>query len=169
MKIVAIIARILLGLMFLVFGLNPFLKFLPMPPLEGVWGQFLGALVVSRYVWFVGAVQVISGALFLIGRYVPLAIALSGPVVANIIVYHLTMQHSGAQPAVLATICWVILFWHYRASFAPGGCKKPSFGQHFTRVLWDLCARLRHQRSEHATTERMRGEVFCNGEPARAL
>jgi hypothetical protein len=41
MKIVAIIARILLGLMFLVFGLNPFLKFLPMPPLEGVWGQFL--------------------------------------------------------------------------------------------------------------------------------
>jgi putative oxidoreductase len=50
MKIVAIIARILLGLMFLVFGLNPFLKFLPMPPLEGVWGQFLGALVVSRYV-----------------------------------------------------------------------------------------------------------------------
>jgi len=53
-----------------------------------------------------GAVQVISGALFLIGRYVPLAIALSGPVVANIIVYHLTMQHSGAQLAVLATICW---------------------------------------------------------------
>ena len=71
MRIVAIIARILLGLMFFVFGLNPFLKFLPMPPLEGVWGQFLGALVVSHYVWFVGAVQVISGALFLIGRYVP--------------------------------------------------------------------------------------------------
>jgi hypothetical protein len=68
MKIVAIIARMLLGLMFLVFGLNPFLKFLPMPPLEGVWGQFLGALVVSHYMWFVGAVQVISGALFLIGE-----------------------------------------------------------------------------------------------------
>src|SRR5215831_3228718 len=81
MKIVAIIARILLGLMFVVLGLNPFLKILPMPPLEGVWGQFLGALFVSHYVWFVGAVQVISGALFLIGRYVPLAIALSGPVV----------------------------------------------------------------------------------------
>ena len=83
MKIVAIIARILLGLMFLVFGLNPFLKFLPMPPLEGAWGQFLGALVVSHYVWFVGAVQVISGALFLIGRYVPLAIALSGTAPTN--------------------------------------------------------------------------------------
>ena len=125
MKIVAIIARVLLGLMFFVFGLNPFLKFLPAPRLEGVWGQFLDALFVSHYVWFVGAVQVISGALFLIGRYVPLAIALSGPVVANIICYHVTMQHSFAQPAILATICWFILFWYYRASFAPLWVAKP--------------------------------------------
>ena len=119
MRVVVIMARILLGLMFVVFGLNPFLKFLPMPQLTGVWGQFLGALVVSHFVWFVGAVQVISGALFLINRYVPLAIALSGPVIANILAYHLTMQLGGAQPAVLATICWVILFWRYRNSFAP--------------------------------------------------
>jgi putative oxidoreductase len=125
MKVVAIIARILLGLMFVVFGLNPFLKFLPMPPLEGVWGQFLGALVVSHYVWLVGAVQVISGVLFLIGRYVPLAIALSGPVVLNIIAYHVTMQQSGSQLAVLATICWAILFWRYRTSFAPLWVAKP--------------------------------------------
>ena len=90
-----------------------------MPQLEGVWGQFLGALVVSHYVWVVGATQVVSGLLFLIGRYVPLAIALSGPVIVNIIAYHMTMQHSGAQPAVLATICWVFLFWRYRHSFAP--------------------------------------------------
>jgi len=125
MKVVAIIARVLLGLMFAVFGLNPFLKFLPMPPLEGVWGQFLGALVVSHYVWLVGAVQVMSGVLFLIGRYVPLAIVLSGPVIVNIIAYHITMQHSGAQPAVLATICWLILFWRYQASFAPLWVAKP--------------------------------------------
>lgn len=119
MKIVTIIARVLLGLMFFVFGLNPFLKFLPMPPLEGVWGQFLGALFVSHFVWLVGATQVISGALFLIGRYVPLAIALSGPVLLNIVAYHVTMQPHGAQPAVLAVICWLILFWRYRESFAP--------------------------------------------------
>jgi len=126
MKIVVIIARVLLGLMFVVFGLNPFLKFLPMPPLEGVWGQFLGALVVSHYVWIVGATQVASGALLLIGRYVPLAIALSGPVIVNIIAYHVTMQHSGAPLAILATICWMILFWWYRASFAPLWVAKPS-------------------------------------------
>lgn len=126
MKFVVIIARILLGLMFLVFGLNPFLKFIPMPPLDGVWGQFLGALVASHYVWFVGAVQVISGALFLVGRYVPLAIALSGPVIANIIVYHLTMQRSGAQLAILATVCWIILFFWHRGSFAPLWEQKPN-------------------------------------------
>lgn len=125
MKIVAIIARVLLGLMFFVFGLNPFLKFMPMPPLEGEWGRFLGALIVSHYVWVVGAVQVISGALFLIGRYVPLGIALSGPVIVNIIVYHVTMHPSQAQPAMLATICWIILFWRYRASFAPLWVAKP--------------------------------------------
>ena len=119
MKIVTIIARILLGLMFSVFGLTSFLRFLPMPPLEGVSGQFLGALSVSHYEWLIGATQVVSGVLFLIGRYVPLAIALSGPVIANIIAYHLTMQHSRAQLAVLATICWVFLFWRYRDSFAP--------------------------------------------------
>jgi len=118
MTIVTIIARILLG-MFFVFGLNPFLKFLPVPRLEAVWGQFLGALFVSHSVWLIGATQVVSGVLFLIGRYVPLAIALSGPVIVNIIAYHLTMQHIGAQPAVLATICWVFLFWRYRDSFAP--------------------------------------------------
>jgi len=125
MKIVTIIARVLLGLMFFVFGLNPFFKFLPMPPLEGVWGQFLGALIVSHFVWLVGVTQIISGALFLIGRYVPLAIALSGPVLLNIIAYHVTMQHSGAQPAVLAVICWVVLFWRYRESFAPLWVAKP--------------------------------------------
>src|SRR5215510_5599342 len=125
MKIVVIIARILLGLMFVVFGLNAFFGFLPAPKLEGVWGQFLGALFVYHYVWLVGATQVVSGALFVFGRYVPLAIALSGPVIVNIIAYHLTMQRSNAQLAILATICWLILLWWYRASFAPLWVKKP--------------------------------------------
>ena len=126
MKIVAIIARVLLGLMFFVFGLNAFFGFLPAPKLEGVSGQFLSALFVSHFVWLIGATQVVSGALFLIGRYLPLAIALSGPVVLNIIAYHVTMQHSDAQPAILAAICWIILFWYYRASFAPLWVQKPS-------------------------------------------
>jgi len=126
MRVLAIIARVLLGLMFFVFGLNPFLKFIPSPPLEGVWGQFLGALIVSHYVWVIGATQVVSGVLFLAGRYVPLAIALSGPVIVNIVTYHVTMQHGNSQLAVLATICWIILFRAYRASFSSLWVQKPS-------------------------------------------
>ena len=106
-----------------------------MPPLEGVWGQFLGALVVSHYVWFVGAVQVISGALFLIGRYIPLAIALSGPVVANIIVYHLTMQHSGAQPAVLATEIISVWISDSKLTQSPSLINWPGVNWRF----WTLC------------------------------
>src|SRR5262245_57298691 len=119
MKIVVIVARVLLGLMFFVFGLNPFLKFIPTPPISGVAGEFLGALISSHYVLVVGAVQVISGALFLIGRYLPLAIALSGPVIVNIVSYHLTMHLAGAAPALVAVVCWLVLFWAFRASFAP--------------------------------------------------
>ena len=119
MKVVTTIARVLLGLMFFVFGLNPFLKFLPMPPMEGMPAQFLGVLIASHFVWLVGATQVVSGALLLLGRYVPLAIALSGPVVANILMYHLTMDPKGIPMALVAAVCWLILFWSYRASFAP--------------------------------------------------
>jgi len=77
-------------------------------------------------VWVIGATQVVSGALFLIGRYLPLAIALAGPVIVNIITYHVTMQRENAQLAILATICWLILFWWHRASFAPLWEQKPS-------------------------------------------
>ena len=75
MKIAVLIARILLGLAFVVFGLNGFLHFIPMKPSDmptGAAGQFIGALISSHYFAAVAAVQVIGGALLLIGRYVPL-------------------------------------------------------------------------------------------------
>src|ERR1700694_4345489 len=76
MKIAILIARILLGLIFLVFGLNPFLHFLPaiLPP--GLAGQFLSVLIESHYVLFIGAIQLIGGALLLVNRYVPFALTL---------------------------------------------------------------------------------------------
>jgi putative oxidoreductase len=80
MKIATLIARILLGLMFLVFGLNPFLHFLPAVLPSGLAGQFLNVLLQSHYVLFIGAVQVAGGVLLLVNRYVPLALTLLGPV-----------------------------------------------------------------------------------------
>jgi putative oxidoreductase len=72
----------------------------------------------SHYVWVVSAFQLVGGVLLLVNRYVPLALVLLGPVIVNILSYHVLMQHSGAQPAIIVTICWVILFYRYRAHFA---------------------------------------------------
>ncbi len=118
MKIVAIIARILLGLTFFVFGLNGFLNFMhaPLPP--GPAGTFLGTLVTSHFVYFVSGVQVIAGALLLVNRFVPLALALLAPVLYNILVFHITMQPSGLPPGLFASILWLILVWRLRAYFA---------------------------------------------------
>ncbi len=75
MKIATIIARVLLGLIFVVFGSNAFLHFLPMPPLpQGVAGEYLHAFFVSGYVYFIGGLQVLGGLLLLIGRFVPLGL-----------------------------------------------------------------------------------------------
>jgi putative oxidoreductase len=117
MKIAVLIARILLGLMFCLFGSNGFFSFLPtvLPP--GVAGQFLGSLLSSHYVYLVAATQLLAGILLVINRYVVLALALFAPVIANIVTYHLTMQPSMAQLAILAVILWVFLFWRYRAHF----------------------------------------------------
>jgi putative oxidoreductase len=119
MKIVVMIARVLLGLMFVFFGLNGFLNFLPAPPLTGLPGAFLGALITSHYVYLVCAVQVLGGLSMVVNQFVPLGLALLAPVIANIVTYHLTIQRSGAQLAILATILWVFLAWKFRAYFAP--------------------------------------------------
>jgi putative oxidoreductase len=118
MKAITIVARILLGLMFVVFGLNGFLNFIPSPPLTGPAGTFLGVLISSHYLFLVCGVQLIAGVLLLINQFVPLALALLAPVLANIWAYHLTMQPSGAQLAILATILWILLTWRFRDYFA---------------------------------------------------
>lgn len=119
MKIVSILARILLGLMFLVFGLNAFLHFLPMTMPTGLAGTFMGVAFASHFILFVAAVQVIAGVLLLVNRFVPLALALLAPVLYNILVFHLTMQPSGLPPGLFASILWLILVWRLRAYFAP--------------------------------------------------
>ena len=74
MKILVLIARLLLGLVSVVFGLNGFLNFLSMGPMPtGLAGQFMGALVLSHYYWVVAALQIIGGVLLLVNRFVPLA------------------------------------------------------------------------------------------------
>ena len=119
MKIVTLIARLLLGLIFVVFGLNGFLNFLSMGPMpSGLAGQFIGALVLSHYFWVVAALQVAGGALLLVNRYVPLALVLLGPVIVNIILYHVFLNPSGAPLAIVVVILWGIVFYSQRQHFS---------------------------------------------------
>ena len=119
MKIITTIARVLLGLMFLVFGLNGFLHFIPTPPPSGVAGQFMGALYVSHYLSAIWVVQVLGGVLLLSGRFVAAGLAVLAPVLVNIALFHACMAPVGYAPAVTAGILWVIVFVHQRAAFRP--------------------------------------------------
>ena len=118
MKIAAMIARILLGLVFVVFGSNAFLHFIPAIFPSGLAGQFLSVLFQSHYVLFIGGMQVLGGTLLLVNRYVPLALTLLGPVIVNILLYHLLLDHTGGILAIIMAICWGLVFYRYRQNFA---------------------------------------------------
>ncbi len=119
MKIASAIARYLLALMFLVFGSNMFLHFIPMGQLPpGLAGQFTAALFAAKYFYVVGAIMVLSGILFLINRYVGLALTLLAPVLFNILLFHTLMQPSGIGPGAFATLLWFVVAWEHRIVFA---------------------------------------------------
>ncbi len=119
MKIVTLIARLLLGLIFVVLGLNGFLNFLSMGPMPtGLAGQFIGALFMSHYYWIVAGLQVIGGLLLLVNRFVPLALVFLGPVIVNIICYHVFLNPMGWPLALVVTILWFIVFYAKRQYFS---------------------------------------------------
>jgi putative oxidoreductase len=118
MRILVLVARLLLGLVFLVFGLNGFLNFLNMGPMPtGLAGQFIGALAMSHYFWVVAALQVIGGVLLLVGRFVPLGLVLLGPVIVNILLYHIFLNPAGFPLAIVVTVLWFVVFYGYRQYF----------------------------------------------------
>jgi putative oxidoreductase len=119
MKILTIIARVLLGLIFVFFGSNGLLHFLPMPPLpQGVTGEFLHSFFASGYVYVISAFQLIAGLLLLIGKFVPLGLTILAAIIVNIWTFHLLMAPAGLPPAVVVTILELFLVWSYRDRFA---------------------------------------------------
>jgi len=116
MKIAVLIARILLGLIFVFFGLNAFFNFLhaPMPP--GLAGQFTGALFVSHFYVVPFGFQILGGLLMLVGRYVSLGLVILAPILVNILTFHLTMA-PGILPGLVCTLLWFVVFAAHRESF----------------------------------------------------
>ena len=117
-KIATIVARILLGLVFVIFGSNAFLHFIPIPPMSGPAGQFIGSMYTTGYLQAVASLQVIGGLLLLVGRYVPLGLTLLGPIIVNVALFHIFMDTSGFALAAVVSLLLVFLLWSYRAAFA---------------------------------------------------
>lgn len=119
MKIVVLVCRILLGLLFFVFGLNNLLHFIPMPPPSGDALTWIGILAHHHWMNFVGVVMTIAGLLLLVNRFVPLALTLLAPVIVNILLYHALLWPHGAAPAIIASVLELVLVAAYFRSFLP--------------------------------------------------
>ena len=119
MKTATTISRSLLGLIFVTFGLNMFLNFIHMPPPpEGPAREFMTALYLSHYLYVIGAVQVVGGLILLSGRLVPLGLTLLGPVIVNIVSFHVLMAPAGLPMAFVVSALALFLLWRYREYFA---------------------------------------------------
>src|SRR5215831_11916647 len=119
-RIVTAIVRILLGLMFLVFGLNGFLNFMPAPkdmPQEIL--TVMGALMKAGYMTVVSGAEVLIAVLLLANRFVPLALALLAPIIVGILTFHIFMAPATIVPGVIVTLMELYLAWAYRDAFRP--------------------------------------------------
>jgi uncharacterized membrane protein YphA (DoxX/SURF4 family) len=119
MKYVIVIVRVLLGLVFVVFGSNAFLQFMgPPPPMQGQAGAFMTALMSSGYIYVIAVLQVLGGLCLLLGaRFVPLGLTLLGPVIVNIVLFHIFLQPQGMAIAVVISALALFLLWIYRFKF----------------------------------------------------
>ncbi|MGA2683522.1 MAG: DoxX family protein [Verrucomicrobiota bacterium] len=116
------IARILMGLMFFVFGLNGFLHFIPQPktPMPDGVMALMGGFVKSGYMMpLIFGTQTLVGALLLLNRFVPLALAMITPVIVNIIAFHVFLMPSTIAPGIVVLVLEVYLVWSYRKVYLP--------------------------------------------------
>ena len=118
MKTAVLIARILLGLIFVVFSANYVLHFIPIEANEA-GGAFLGALAASGYVFpAIKIIEFVCGVLLLAGVLVPLALTLLAPIVVNIALYHFCLDTAGLPMVILLLVLEIFLAWSYRGSFS---------------------------------------------------
>jgi len=116
LKIATLIAKGLLGLPFLLFGLNALHPFLPVPPLTGDEGQMMGLMIKHGWTLFLGVLYVVAAVLLLIGRYVPVALVLLGPPLVVILLFHITLAPGSLPlPVVLTALEIFLIYGHWPA------------------------------------------------------
>lgn len=113
-----LIIRILFGLMLVIFGLNKFLQFMPMPPMPEAAGMFMGALVKSGYLMVVVAIiEIVTGVLLLVNKYQSLALVIVFPVILNAFLFHLFLDLPGIGGAAIAIAMNIFLFLANKESY----------------------------------------------------
>src|SRR5580765_8679063 len=113
-------ARLLLGVIFVVFGLNGLLHFLPTPPMPAGAGAFVGGLASSGYFFpLLKVTEIAAGALLLAGVLVPFALTLLAPIIVNIAAFHLAVAPGNYPIVALILFAETYLAWTHRAAFAP--------------------------------------------------
>ncbi len=123
-RIAATVVRYLLGLIFLIFGLNGFFNFIPMPPPEGDLLTFFTAFQVTNFFIILKISEVLAGVLLLSGLYVPFAIALLGPITLHIFVLHLNIAPEGLPMAIFVFLGNLFLAYTYRDHYKSVFAKK---------------------------------------------
>jgi len=118
MRTASQIARYLLGLVYLVFGLNGFFHFLHMPGPTGVAAQFFGAIFASHFYVVIFLLQIVPALLLLANRYVPLALTILGPIIFNIVRIHIFMIRTGLPLAIVVTVLWLLVAYSVRSAFS---------------------------------------------------
>src|ERR1051325_4296288 len=116
------VVRILMGLMFFVFGLNGFLHFIPEPktPMPEKAVAFAKALMDTGYMFpLVMGTQLIVGVLLLLNRFVPLALALIAPIIVGIVTFHIFLAPATIGPGIAVLVLELYLAWAYRNAFRP--------------------------------------------------
>jgi uncharacterized membrane protein YphA (DoxX/SURF4 family) len=120
MKIIGVIPRILLGL---VFGVMPWMAVLhlaPNPPMPPAATAFVTALARSGYMLpLVWGTEIVGGLLVLSGIFVPFALVLLAPVVVNIFLYHVFLNRSGLGLAIVICALEMFVAWQHRRAFEP--------------------------------------------------
>ena len=119
-KYLPLVARLWLGTIFVVFGLNGFFSFMPIPEMPVDAQTFMGALVATGYmIPLVKGVEVVGGILLLTGRFVPLSLALLAPGIVNITLFHIFLAPAGLGMAGLLLALSLYLTWTYRDLYRP--------------------------------------------------
>ncbi|MEM7481236.1 MAG: hypothetical protein AAF481_08690 [Acidobacteriota bacterium] len=111
-------ARFLLAAIFVVFGVNGFVGFLPPPEAAPDGAQFLGLMIASGYLAVVKVLEIIGGLLLLIGR-LPLGLTVLGPIVVNIVLFHLFLDPANIALAAVTFLLWAFLMWRNWSAFKP--------------------------------------------------